>query len=303
VELIWPLPGETYDSFRDGLTTLCRRYADTVIVYPQLMLHNTPMYQQRELYGIRTAEVPSETSEAELVIGTSCVSEEECRSGYWLNYALHMLYNMRGLFVLAGYLDETGTIAYGDLLAAAADYFRRRTDTTIGAFLAQSLADLANYDLLNSGKTAHLITSAEREEFDRLLSGFAQEQLWWRDPLARELFELDLLLRPYVYREPVRLAGVELREVQVVDQDSNREMHVEVSAAAARVLVAREMLPETPDIDGPTLIRIDHRARQKMPYMATRSLEHNANYCQGVVLRFREVLPVLSRLPVAAVHG
>ncbi|MEY9933128.1 radical SAM superfamily enzyme YgiQ (UPF0313 family) [Catenulispora sp. GP43] len=292
VELIWPLPGETYESFKDGLTSLCRSYADTIIVYPQLLLHNTPMHSQRELHGLVTEEVPSEVAEAEVVVGTRWVSREECRQGYWLNYAVHSLYNMRALFLLSGYLDATGVIAYGDFFADVARYFQSRTDNEVCRFFAESTAQLANYDLLNSGKTAHFTLSSLRSEFDALLADYVRAQPWWEDPLAREAFELDLLSRPYIYREPFRAPEYDFTEAVVKGTDDKQSVLVEVSAPMTRLLTDRELLPAGADsADARTTVRIDHRARQKMPYMPQRSLEHNANYCQGMVLRFREVLP------------
>jgi radical SAM superfamily enzyme YgiQ (UPF0313 family) len=212
VELIWPLPGETFESFKEGLTKLCRSYADTVIVYPELLLHNTAMYEQRELYDLTTEHVPSDVSEAEVVVATKWVSKEEVRDGYWLYNAMHTIYNMRGLFLLSGYLDASGTISYGDLFASVADYFRRRTDSELLQLLHWSLANLTNYDVLLSGKIGHMILSTRREEFDRMLADYVTSQEWWSDPLARQAFEMDLLARPYIYREPVRVPDYEFTE-------------------------------------------------------------------------------------------
>jgi radical SAM superfamily enzyme YgiQ (UPF0313 family) len=306
VELIWPLPGETYESFKNGLTALCRSYADTIIVYPHLLLHNTPVYSQKESFGFLTEEVPSDVAEAEVVVATNWVDTATCREGYWLNYALHTLYNMRALFLLAGYLDETGKISYGDLFASAVRYFRTRPDNEICSFFEQSTRNLANYDLLNSGKTAHMILSSMRREFDSLLADFARSQPWWADPLAREAFELDLLARPYIYREPVRVPEFDFTEVVVRGLAGAESLLVEVSPEMAALLARRELLLHTgaSGVGRPT-VAINHRARQKMPYMPQRSLEHNANYCQGMVLRFREVLPIWQVADVAArqAHG
>lgn len=52
-----------------------------------------------------------------------------------------------------------------------------------------------------------------------------------------------------------------------------------------RSLRDRELLTHTEDPQD------DHRARQMIPYMSHRGLEHNAADCQGMGLRFREVLP------------
>jgi hypothetical protein len=54
-------------------------------------------------------------------------------------------------------------------------------------------------------------------------------------------------------------------------------------------------------LSGRVTLRVNHHARQKMPYMPQRSLEHNANYCHGTVLRFREILPSFEALSPQAV--
>ncbi|MCM2393746.1 B12-binding domain-containing radical SAM protein [Streptomyces albipurpureus] len=293
VELIWPLPGETFESFKDGLTNLCRSYADTIIVYPQLLLHNTPMEKQRELYGLATEAVPSDVSEAEVVVATNWVSEDAVRDGYWMYNALHTVYNMRGLFLLSGYLDSAGIVSYGDLFASVARYFEDRSDTEVLQLFTKSLAHLSNYDVLLSGKIGHMILSTHREEFDALLVEYVTSQEWWSDPMARQTFEMDLIARPYIYRESVRVPDHEFTEIVVRGLGDAESFIVEVSTELATLLVAREMLDADvqADASGRVTLRVNHHARQKMPYMPQRSLEHNANYCHGTVLRFREVLP------------
>ncbi|MFF7934454.1 radical SAM protein [Streptomyces sp. NPDC007940] len=294
VELIWPLPGETPESFKDGLTRLCRSYADTVIVYPQLLLHNTPMYNQVEEYGLVTEPVPSDVSEAEVVVATNWVSKDECRDAYWLYHAMHTIYNMRGLFLLSGYLDASGIVSYGDLFDSVARFMRQRTDSEVLDLISRSLADLTNYDVLLSGKIGHMILSTHREEFDKVLVDYVTTQEWWSDPMARQAFEMDLLARPYIYREPVSVPDYEFTEITVHGLGDAETFLVEVSPGLAGLLTEREMLHAGARSDaasGRVKLGVNHHARQKMPYMPQRSLEHNANYCHGTVLRFREILP------------
>ncbi|MFG2957402.1 B12-binding domain-containing radical SAM protein [Streptomyces sp. NPDC048291] len=300
VELIWPLPGETSESFQDGLTKLCRSYADTVIVYPQLLLHNTPMYHQVEEYGLTTEPVPSDVSEAEVVVATNWVTKEECRDAYWLYNAMHTTYNMRGLFLLSGYLDAAGVISYGDLFADVARYLRQRTESEVLRLISTSLADLTNYDVLLSGKIGHMILSTHREEFDALLADYVTAQEWWSDPMARQAFEMDLIARPYIYREPVSVPRYEFTEITVHGLGDAETFIVDVSPELAGLLAEREMLDADALTDagsGRVTLHVNHHARQKMPYMPQRSLEHNANYCHGTVLRFREILPFVEVHP------
>ncbi|WP_329550906.1 B12-binding domain-containing radical SAM protein [Streptomyces sp. NBC_00696] len=305
VELIWPLPGETFESFKDGLTKLCRSYADTVIVYPQLLLHNTPMYGQREIYGLTTEPVPSDVSEAEVVVATNWVTKDECREAYWLYNAMHTTYNMRGLFLLSGYLDAAGIVSYGDLFADVARYFRQRGESDVLQLITESLANLTNYDVLLSGKIGHMILSTHREEFDKVLVDYVTAQEWWSDPMARQAFEMDLVARPYIYRESVRVPDYDFTEITVHGLGDAESFIVEVSAELAALLTEREMLDtavEGDAVTGRVRLRVNHHARQKMPYMPQRSLEHNANYCHGTVLRFREILPFVEVHPSDAVQ-
>lgn len=298
VELIWPLPGESCASFKGGVTQLCRSDADTLIIYPQLLLNNTPMFARQEEFGLEVESAPSDVAEADVVVATNWVSRRECQDGFWLYYAIHCLYNMRGLLLVSKYLDRNGVVSFGDLFASFAEYLKAGGGD-ISRFFSQSIDNLANYDLMNTGITAHMILSSHRGEFDKLLFDFVRDQEWWADPVVRTAFEMDLLVRPYVYREPFRLPSVGFREVEpdVVDDYAVEVVLPQYPTTLAAVFEDREMLDQGNDAGtGQMTVRIDHRGRQKVPYMARRSLEHNANYCQGIVLRFREVLPTLSRI-------
>src|SRR5262249_19229724 len=68
IELIWPLPGETLESFKAGVGRLCRLHADTLTIYPQLLLHNTEIYRRREAYGIEVSRAPDPCAEADVVV-------------------------------------------------------------------------------------------------------------------------------------------------------------------------------------------------------------------------------------------
>ncbi|MER6400043.1 radical SAM protein [Kitasatospora sp. NPDC001603] len=305
VELIWPLPGESYGSFKEGVTKLCRSDADTLIIYPQLLLNNTPMFGRQEEFGLQVESAPSEIAEADVVVATKWVSRRECEDGFWLYYAIHCLYNMRGLLLVSRYLDRQGVVSFGDLFASFAEYLKKG-DGEICDFISRSIENLANYDLMNTGITAHMILSSHRDEFDRLLFDFVSGQEWWADPVARTAFEMDLLVRPYVYREPFRLPSVGFREVEPEAVD-DYAVQVRLPQGLTELVAVFED-GGTPAVGndegtGGTTVRIDHRGRQKVPYMARRSLEHNANYCQGIVLRFREVLPTLSRVRTESISS
>jgi hypothetical protein len=286
IEMIWPLPGETTATFREGITKLARARADTVLVYPQMLLHNTPIYHNRERFGIKLRRVPDEIAEADIVVGTNWVTEDDYHEGVALYYAVHALYSLRGLYYFANYLDRTGQIAFGDLYDAAAKYFATRVgDSPICAFISESVTGLGNYYLLNGGQLAHMTLYADRDEFTQLLTDFVTALPYWSDRDARAAFELDLLARPFIYREKPVLPGYPFAELTLDQRDEGLE--VTVPPAVAAVLSELDMAGRT--VDGPLLLR--HPVRHKLPYLRRRTLEENIAYCQNMTLHLREMLP------------
>jgi hypothetical protein len=285
-EMIWPLPGETVASFRKGLTALCRSRAETIVVYPQLLLNNTPIYEKRELYGIKVRRVPDEAAEADIVVGTKWVTEADYAEGVWLHYVLQSLYCQRGLYYLANHLDRTGQMDFDELFARAVGYFKRHEDSSeICRFFADSVANLGNYHLLNGGTHLHLLLHANRGEFDRLLAGFVAEQRFWADPVARAMFEVDLLARPYVYREKPWLPEHVFTELEITQRE--KDMAILAPPAVVKLVCDLESLDSAPD----GLLLLRHPLRRKLPFMADRPLRDNISYCEGMVLHLREMLP------------
>ncbi|MCG3754321.1 B12-binding domain-containing radical SAM protein [Amycolatopsis sp. Poz14] len=285
-ELIWPLPGETLRSFRDGVDRLCRSGADAIVTYPQLLLHNTPMHAQQEVLGIRTVRVDDAVAEADVVVGTKWVDRADYDSGIWFTYAVISLYNGRAAQFTARELDRDGTCSYGDFLAGAAEFFRARAGDPICAFFADSVSGLRNYDINNTGKVLHYVLHSHRAELDRLLRDFLREHGWLDTARRQAAFELDLLARPYVYREPFAPPSLPLRQLEI-KSTSRYAVELEASAEALDLLGAPS---------GVDRVRADHTGRRKMPYPRHRSLDHNAAYCQAMMNRLRDIMPSWSAL-------
>jgi radical SAM superfamily enzyme YgiQ (UPF0313 family) len=291
-ELIWPLPGETLDSYRAGIEKLCRSGADAIVTYPQLLLRNTPMFERRDALGVRTVRVDDEIAEADVVVGTNWVSPEDFAQGAWFYYAVISFYNARAAHHLASRLDADGTCSYGDFLAAAGRYFQTRTDNPICAFFDESVRTLGNYDINNIGKVLHLVLHSHRGDMDRLLSDFARSQPWWDEDTLLPLLELDLLARPYVYREPAVAPAVPLTRTRLLAADRH---HLDVLLPVE--VASRLDGPVADAVRAGTPIRIDHFGRRKMPYPRRRSLDHNAAYCQAMMNRLRDILPAWTLAP------
>lgn len=290
-ELIWPLPGETLDSFRQGIGKLCRSGAGTVVTYPQLLLRNTPMERQREELGIETIRVVDDASEAEVVVGTNWVTQREYEEGVWYYYAVVTLYNARAAYYTAGYLDASGACDYTAFFSAAARWFTGHTANPLCRFFADSIASQAQYDINNVGKALHLALHLHRGELDALLVEFLEASPWWQDPMVRILAETDLLTRPYVYREPVILPSVPLRETEA--QQAGRYL-IDVRLPGEVLPYLRVTGLPAPDAAGTVSVRLDHYGRRKMPYPRHRSLDHNAAYCQAMMNRLEDIVPAWS---------
>ena len=116
-ELILGLPGETYDSFGDGIeAVLAAGQHEGLLIYPCEVLPNSqlsyPAY--RELHGIRTTRMPSPLSYAakgsdgipeyfDVVIETATMSHEDWRRGWmlsWVVQCFHCLNLTQSLAVL-----------------------------------------------------------------------------------------------------------------------------------------------------------------------------------------------------------
>ncbi|MFI1996870.1 B12-binding domain-containing radical SAM protein [Actinoplanes sp. NPDC020271] len=306
IELIWPLPGETLQSFTEGIARLCQMGADTLTVYPQLLLHNTSLYRQRELMGIEVERVETPAAEADVVVATNWVTREECNEGTWFYYALHSLHNARGLYHVATYLDRKQIVSYDQLFSDAARYMRD-ANNPISDFFARSVDTSDNYSLLNVGKVAHMVLMDNRAEFDQLVAAFCRSQPWWSDRAVPALLDLDLLCRPYIYRMDVVEPGLEL---------SRGTVHG-MSGTTIDVEFAREDVAGFVDVDFLTeadlaaagdyvRLRIEHPVEGKMPHPKKQSIEHNAAYCHVMIQRLRTLLPqvhVIDDVPIASAAG
>jgi hypothetical protein len=54
IELIWPLPGETLQSFADGIDRLCAANSNSILGYPLMLLNNIPLLERAEEFGFST---------------------------------------------------------------------------------------------------------------------------------------------------------------------------------------------------------------------------------------------------------
>lgn len=297
VEMIWPLPGETLETFQLGLAQLCEKGADSFVVYPLLLMNNVELVQKREEYGLVTVRDPDPDSEAEIVVATHEVSRSDYEEGIRYSYAVTALYTLRALWNLGRYLSRSGRARYDELLRAFVAYCKQQPEHPFSAFCEESIAGLATANLSNTGELAHLTLHSEREAFDELLEGFVRAQHFWSDPVAQCMFEIDTVNRPYIYyNTPIRTKGFEYSHLIVVPVEGGYLVEVPAEYAA----LIRGYLSVDGDYESTRDFEADHR-RAQLPLMPRKSPHENFVYCQDMTQRMRDIVPVWRALEDVAV--
>ncbi|MBI1873312.1 MAG: hypothetical protein HYS05_05390 [Acidobacteria bacterium] len=289
VELIWPLPGETLASFQEGVAALCRIGADCFLVYPLLLINNVELNDKRQEYGLVTVQDPDPNSEAEIVVQTTEVDASAYQEGCRYTYAATGLYTMRGLRCLARYLDDCRRVSFAELFRAFVDFWQRTPGHPWTVFCETSIQSLENVTFSNTGALLHLALHAERDAFDELLEDFVSEQAFWGAPRARFLFELDLINRPYIYRNtPITAKRHRFNHLRVADVLPDGYL-VEVPPSFLCQVVKYLPLPNAET--SATRFTVNHR-RSTLPFMPRKSLQEHYMYCQDMSQRMRDLVPV-----------
>jgi hypothetical protein len=288
VEMIWPLPGETLSSFQEGLATLCTLGADSFSVYNLLLMNNVAMAARKEELGLVAIRDPNPNSEAEIVVQTKDVSRETFDEGMRYYYGVHCLYTLRGLKCVARYLHETGRREYLQLFRDFKAFCWRKPLQPWAQFCDSIIRSFDAETFGNTGPLTHAALHADRERFDDLLERFLAAQDFWADPIVRLLFEVDLINRPYVYRNtPI----VEKQHVFTMLSPRVTEgggYIVDIPAGYTEEL--RRYAGVTSEGPGPHRFVVTHR-RTQMSFSDRKSLDEHYVYCFERSQRMRDLLP------------
>ncbi len=273
IELIWPLPGETLSTFKQGVEDLCGMNAAALMAYPNILLHNTPMYNQREELGIETRVVKDNASEAELIVTTEQVSYQDFQDGLSYFYGTLALYNSQALARCSRWLHENKIMSYGQLFQSFVEFCEKSQPNEFTSFVKSSIANDKYYEITNYPTIYHITLHSHRDEFDDLLFDFCSQQSWWEDEDAGFLFELDLLTKLYLYSNtPVKTHQSRLRYIQIVGT-TDKTITAQIPEKFIKHLSDDEIH------DG-GLIHLNH-SRDQFPFNEEQSLEENAQYCAG----------------------
>jgi hypothetical protein len=283
VEMIWPLPGETLSSWQQGLADLCAMGTDSFIVYPLLLMNNVELNRKSAEFGLVTVPDPDPNSEARIVVETKWVGPDDYKEAVRYSYAAYSLHGMRGLRCLGKYLADSGAVSYRDLFTSFVSFCRTMPGAAYSRFCETTIDNNALLHFTNRGELVYRILHADREDFDRLLVAFVTAQSFWSDPQARLAFEIDLLNRPYLYRNaefaPKPYAFEQLKVKEARDDGYLVEVPPASVASLARHLGLRE------DLTGASTLHVVHR-RDQLPFMPGKTLrDHLVNatdFCHSV---------------------
>jgi len=294
IEMIWPLPGETLQSYKEGIGRLCSQGADSFAIYPLLLINNVELHAERSEYGLFTINDPDPDSEAEIVVCTRDVTFAEFLEG--LRFACHVssLFSLRGLRFVGQHLFESGQMSYVELFSEFAKTCEILIDHPYATFV-QTTIDAMDHDpsglLLNSeGAVVHLVLHAARDEFDQLLADFVERRFGPTTTELRFHLELDLLNRPHAYSNTEVVEKTVPFEVILVESVVEDGYVVRIPRAY-RALAAK--LLGWPPLAGADRVRINYHTTQ-LPFMLGKQPKENYAYCQDRLRRARSLLPIWS---------
>jgi tRNA A37 methylthiotransferase MiaB len=302
-ELIWPLPGETLESFKRGIGMLCERDAHSIISYGHLLLHNSPLYEQRAELDLVTRPVDDAVAEADIVIQTQEVSRDEFEEGMRYSYVVQAIQNTRAMRSVAAYLNEQGYLGYQELFDGFLAFWRQRPDgDPIVSFAERSIREAGYYDINNYGLFLHEILHSSRAVFREQLLEFARAAEWWQDRTARSLFSIDIVNCPYLYSntpfEPLPETVVDPSVGIKVVIGRQRTYEVNISASALESLPASVSLRGSYTRTGTFVV--DHK-RMQYPFRSTQDRDRNGSYAFGMIQRPENMMPVWRCEPGARV--
>jgi radical SAM superfamily enzyme YgiQ (UPF0313 family) len=272
IELMWPLPGETLESFKQGINDLCVAGAQAFNIYPLLWLNNVGYRERTEELGVVTLKEDDPASGGEMVIQTHQVSYRDYIKGLLFSTGLYLLHDCRGLYLTMQLLHALGLAS----VRAVVDEFVDWMGVASGNKLTDAWHDgEEHFEQMNKfiwrGSLAHAVLHRDRDTFDRMLKSFVAERLerltgglGEHADLVHAASEFDLLSRPYVYVQTPLQLGVDLERLRIIEK--RRGMWAVDSRFDFSTMVAALRTDGAIDAShwqpGAFELTIDHRSKQ-----------------------------------------
>ena len=299
VELIWPMPGETLDSFKDGIEKLCGMDAQALSVYPLVWLNNTGYQGKEEEYGVVLLDCGDTRGTTKTVIQTKQVSFADWVEGLMYTNAAQLLHGARSLYHTNAILDGLGIASRREIFERFVAFMDASKGTQLSRtwHLGRKKIDEIYSTLSWPG---HLVEAAlhHRGEFDRALRQFLAENddIFGgnHSDLVATAFEFDLMTRPYAYSNTRIGVDEPLEHIKILEQTSHGwliEMPQDIPALAEAFRHG-----EDPSLDpNPTRIRINHK-RGQFYRMPNRSQKEYWDECRMFALEMGNHYPTWEAL-------
>jgi hypothetical protein len=192
-------------------------------------------------------------------------------------------------------------LSYAQLFRSFVEFYRQRPSHPFTVFCEDSIRKLENASYSNEGALLHIILHSHREDFDELLKQFVKTQDFWSDPLARFFFEVDLINRPYIYRNTQIVAKRHLfANLRVINVMENGYV-VEIPTEYLKYLGDHLSYPLKKD-EAVKRFELNHR-RSQLPFMRSKPLNEHFLYCHDMSLRMSALLPVWREMAPTSVQS
>jgi radical SAM superfamily enzyme YgiQ (UPF0313 family) len=287
IELIWPLPGETLDSLKDGIDMLCTMQPYTVLIYSLMILNNTRYEKERKKYGIKTIH-KEDVAEEEIVIATNEVSEDEYNKGLDLFHALFMLFTLGGLRVTLIYLQKYLSIKPTDVLDRFIIFINENYANS-GIIKERNIlkTEYSFNKMHNIGSIVHNFLYAFRKEGDEIIYSFFKSTSWFSENNVRACYEIDVLNKPYIYKNINIDLKYDFKCLEIIKIDKNR-LRVKASASYSKYIY--EIIKKQPkDTYDETIFTVNYLKKQ-LPFIFFTKYGY-LRYCYDIISMISNIMP------------
>lgn len=269
IELLWPMPGETLDSFKDGMSELIEVGAQAFLAYPLVWLNNIGYREHTEEYGVTLLPEDDPAGGAELVVTTNEVPFPDYVEGLRFIAGAYVLHDCRALHATMQLAAALGVARPREIVDAFVRFVEAQPSSPFVDHWRAQLAcfeDMIKYTW--RGEMSLVVLNSQRADADRLIRAFATSQpQWFEGPhgdLLREAVDYDLLARPYFYVQDECRVSAPLERLVVLESKPRAWLvraHYDIPALVEALRTGTAIEPA--QLEPHRLrLRIDHRSGQ-----------------------------------------
>lgn len=292
VELIWPLPKETLNTYKDGIASLISGGADTIIVYSHILLKNTPMYLSRDEYELKTLNSSANGGMAEIVVNTNTVGPNDFDSGLRFFYLVHAIYNTKCIEKTLNYLLKNYSVSPIELFDGYYEFAKKNFGFLVD-WIENSIKKKEFTNVNNYGEIIHLLMHEKRKEFFDSISGYILAQYGGIEHIE-SLVSLDQLCWGVMYLNTPIVHNIPPKFGESCNYSEGMITKFRVSEKAILSLSSTGELPvSTKEGVESRVISINYSNKQ-FPLLESVDLEQAYGYCHGMIEKMDSVRPFIT---------